>query len=103
MRALKDRNCIPCQGVTPPLQGENLLRNLAELGSGWRIIAEHHLEKDYLFKNFKDALAFVNRVGQIAEAEGHHPDLFLAWGKVKITLYTHKINGLAAKCDAVLK
>lgn len=59
------------------------------------IIEEHHLEHEYKFKNFKEALEFTNKVGALAEQQGHHPDIFLAWGKVKITLFTHKIDGLS--------
>ena len=80
----------------------------AQLGGGWRVVAEHHLEKEYSLKNFREALDFTNRVGQLAEAQGHHPDICLAWGKVKVTIWTHKIDGLtesdfvfAAKVDAL--
>jgi 4a-hydroxytetrahydrobiopterin dehydratase len=79
-----------------------------QLGEGWKVVDEHHLAKDYSFKDFKEALDFTNRVGALAEEEGHHPDIHLAWGKVKITLYTHSIGGLsendfilAAKADSV--
>ena len=72
------------------------------------MVDEHHLSKGYDFKNFVDALAFVNKLGAVAEQEGHHPDIFLTWGKVKVEIYTHKIDGLtesdfilAAKCDAL--
>lgn len=95
----------------PPLRGAALLVLLAQLGgdaSGWRIEAEHHLEKEYRFSNFAEALAFVNRVGVMADDQNHHPDVFLAWGRVRITIWTHKIDGLtesdfvfAAKCDAL--
>jgi 4a-hydroxytetrahydrobiopterin dehydratase len=73
----------------------------AQLDGGWRIVDEHHLEKEFKFKNFIDALAFTNKVGNLAEEQGHHPDIFLAWGKVKLTLWTHKINGLS-ESDFVL-
>ena len=70
------------------------------------VIDEHHLEKKYKFSNFRQALAFTNQVGELAETEGHHPDIYLAWGKVKLTVWTHKIDGLtesdfifAAKVD----
>ena len=79
---------------------------LAQL-DGWRVVDDHHLEKRYTLANFADALELVNRIGAIAEAQNHHPDLFLAWGVVGVTIWTHKINGLtesdfvfAAKCDA---
>jgi len=81
----------------------------ALLGGGWRVVDEHHLEKAYAFDDFRQALDFTNRVGEIAEAEGHHPDVHLGWGRVKLTIWTHKIDGLtesdfvfAAKCDALV-
>jgi len=81
---------------------------LAELGNDWRVVKSHHLEKEYRFKNFRDALAFTVRVGELAEEQGHHPDIHLAWGKVRLTIWTHKIDGLtesdfvlAAKADTL--
>jgi len=78
------------------------------LGGGWKIVAEHHLEKEFSFKNFREALDFTNRIGALAEAQGHHPDLYLAWGKVKAAIWTHKVDGLtesdfvfAAKVDTL--
>ncbi|MGH8165077.1 MAG: 4a-hydroxytetrahydrobiopterin dehydratase, partial [Rhodanobacteraceae bacterium] len=69
-------------------------------------VGTHHLEKRYRFANFAEALAFVNRAGEIAEREGHHPNIFLSWGRVQLEIWTHKIDGLteadfilAAKCD----
>ncbi len=104
---LSQKKCLPCKAGTFPLKGEPLAQLHRELGRNWKMIEEHHLEKEYAFKNFQDALAFTNQVGAIAELEGHHPDLFLSYGKVKIQLWTHKICGLcendfilAAKCDA---
>jgi 4a-hydroxytetrahydrobiopterin dehydratase len=107
---LADRQCVPCRGGVPPLGAAEIGRLLAELGpNGWRAVDGHHLEKEYRFPDFAQALAFVDRVGAIAEQQGHHPDLFLAWGKVRVTVWTHKIDGLtesdfvlAAKCDAAL-
>jgi 4a-hydroxytetrahydrobiopterin dehydratase len=108
---LASRQCVPCKGGVAPLRGAALLRLHHQLGgeaSGWRIVDEHHLEKEYRFRDFAEALAYVNRVGEMAEAQGHHPDVFLAWGRVRITIWTHKIDGLtesdfvfAAKCDAL--
>lgn len=102
---LSQKHCIPCKQGVPPLKGEELKRLHQQL-NGWKVVDEHHLEKEYLFKDFKQALAFVNKVGELAEQEGHHPDLHLSWGKVKVVLWTHKIDGLsesdfilAAKCD----
>ena len=106
MSDLAERECIPCKGGVPPLAGAELTRLLAELSDGWEVVEEHHLEREYSFANFVEALAFTNRVGEMAEAQNHHPDLFLAWGKVGVTIWTHKIDGLtesdfvfAAKCD----
>ena len=106
---LAEQQCVPCRGGIPPLKGKELTALLEKLDGGWIIAGEHHLEKEYKFKNFRDALDFTNRVGEIAEAQGHHPDIYLAWGKVKITVWTHKIDGLtesdfvlAAKADAAL-
>jgi 4a-hydroxytetrahydrobiopterin dehydratase len=89
------------------LKGDDLKKRYGQL-EGWTVVNEHHLEKEYQFKDFAEALAFVNRLGAEAEAEGHHPDIFLTWGKVKVTLWTHSIGGLsekdfvlAAKADAV--
>jgi 4a-hydroxytetrahydrobiopterin dehydratase len=104
---LADRHCVPCKGGTPPLAGDAVQALLTQLGADWRVINDHHLEKEYAFKDFVQALAFTNKVGAIAEAEGHHPDILLTWGKVKLTVWTHSVNGLsesdfilAAKADA---
>jgi 4a-hydroxytetrahydrobiopterin dehydratase len=94
MNALAQKECVPCKGETPALKGDDLRKLSAELGPDWHVSAEHHLEREYKFKNFKDALAFTNEVGELAESVNHHPDIFLAWGKVRLTLWTHKIDGL---------
>lgn len=112
MSELASRDCIPCKGGVPPLRGEALVALHEQVGGaegGWRVVDEHHLEKDYRFRNFAEALAYVNRVGAMAEEQKHHPDLFLAWGRVQVKIWTHKIDGLtesdfvfAAKCDALV-
>ena len=109
MGELANKQCVPCRGGVPPLKGDEILEVLEMLGGGWRVVDEHHLEKEYLFRNFREALDFTNRVGELAEAQGHHPDIYLAWGKVRLTVWTHKIDGLtesdfvfAAKADALL-
>lgn len=94
MNELADRRCVPCRGGIPPLRGEEL-RPFAEQLPFWRIVAEHHINKVFLFPDFKTGLLFVNRVGELAEIEGHHPDLGLSWGRVDVTIYTHKIRGLS--------
>jgi 4a-hydroxytetrahydrobiopterin dehydratase len=102
---LADRSCIPCRGDVPPLAKAEAERLLSEL-DGWALVGGHHLSKQYDFGDFAQALAFTNRVGELAEEEGHHPDIHLAWGKVRLEIWTHKIDGLtesdfvlAAKCD----
>ncbi len=105
MPGLADRQCVPCKGGVPPLTGEETAPLLAQLDD-WKVIENHHLEKRYKLKNFAQALDLVNRIGAIAEEQNHHPDIFLAWGRVDVKIWTHKINGLtesdfvfAAKCD----
>jgi len=100
------KECIPCKGGMPPLKGEALGSLRKQLGGDWALIDEHHLEKEFKFRDFRDALAFTNRVGGLAENQKHHPDIFLSWGRVKIKIWTHKIDGLtesdfilAAKVD----
>ena len=106
--SLASEKCVPCRGGVPPLKGDELTSLERELGNGWRVVEDHHLEKEFAFKDFAEALAFTNRVGALAEEEGHHPDIYLAWGKVRVTIWTHKIDGLsrsdfvlAAKIDRV--
>jgi len=94
MSPLSEKQCVPCRGGVPPLKGQDLERIARELDGNWQVVDEHHLEKEYPFKNFREALDFTNRVGELAESQNHHPDIYLAWGKVKVTLWTHKIDGL---------
>ena len=93
MAELAEKQCVPCRGGIPPLKGAELdaLRNQVP---GWEVVNEHHLKKEFAFPDFQSALDFVNRAGAVAEEQGHHPDIFLAWGKVEITIWTHKIDGL---------
>lgn len=109
MNDLAKMECVPCRGGVPPLKGPDLQKIHDRLGSTWTVVEEHHLEKEYMFDDFRQALTFTNKVGGLAERQGHHPDIYLAWGKVKITIWTHKINGLtesdfilAAKIDALV-
>lgn len=104
--SLASRHCVPCHGGVPRLKGEEIEPLLAQL-EGWRVAGEHHLSKEYEFRSFADALAFVNRVGRVAEAEGHHPDIEFGWGYARLKIYTHAIDGLsesdfilAARIDA---
>ena len=105
MSELASKTCVPCKGGVPPLKGLELQRILRQVPE-WKAVNEHHITRAFTFPDFKQALALVNKVGELAEQQGHHPDIFLAWGKVEITLWTHKIDGLtesdlimAAKID----
>ena len=109
MSELASKKCVPCKGGMPPLKGE-ALQMLQKHVDGWDVVEEHHLFKIIKFPDFRKALDFVNKVGEIAEEQGHHPVIAFTWGKVEITIYTHKINGLtesdfilAAKIDSLNK
>jgi 4a-hydroxytetrahydrobiopterin dehydratase len=91
---LAEKHCVPCRGDTPPLRGAELERWKAEV-PGWDVVDEHHLTRAFRFPDFRAALDFVNRVGEVAEQEGHHPDIGLGWGHAEITLWTHAIGGLS--------
>ena len=104
--SLADNTCVPCRGGVSPLPVDRAHALLTELGRGWSLNKEGHLERLYTVKDFAQSLAFANKVGAVAEAEGHHPDLYVAWGKCKVEVWSHKINGLtesdfflAAKVD----
>jgi 4a-hydroxytetrahydrobiopterin dehydratase len=107
MSELASRTCVPCRGGTPPLKGEELdalQRQVPE----WEVVEEHHLRRRFRFKNFREALDFVNKVGELAEEQGHHPDISFGWGRVEVAIWTHKIDGLtesdfilAAKVDTL--
>ncbi len=109
MSDLASKTCVPCRGGMPPLKGEELASLLRQV-DGWSVVEEHHITKTFKFPDFRKALDFTNRVGELAEEQGHHPDIYLAWGKVGITTWTHKINGLtesdfilAAKIDRLYR
>lgn len=91
---LSEMQCVPCRGGVPPLEGKEVRRLHSELGGGWRVVDGHHLEKDFEFPDFRKALDFTNRVGELAEEQDHHPDILLSWGRVRVTIWTHKIDGL---------
>ena len=92
---LADQECVPCKGGTPPLTEEEYLPLLGQL-TGWEVRYQRRLWKSYKFKNFVEAVDFVNRVTPLAEAAGHHPDLHVSWGSVGVELWTHKIDGLSS-------
>jgi 4a-hydroxytetrahydrobiopterin dehydratase len=110
--ALADRACIPCKGAVQQLDAARAQELLQQLANEWQLRETGHLflEKTYKFKDFVEALAFVNRVGALAEEQAHHPDLHLAWGRVTVSVWTHKIKGLtesdfifAAKCERLAR
>jgi 4a-hydroxytetrahydrobiopterin dehydratase len=107
---LSGMQCVPCRGGVPPLAGDELERLGRELGHGWRVVDGHHLAKEFTFPDFAAALAFVNRVGELAEDQDHHLDLYLGWGKARVEIWTHKIDGLtesdfvfAARTEALVR
>ncbi len=106
---LAQKECVPCKGGVEPLATQTIDELISQI-DGWSIEQEYHLAKAFRFSNFAQALEFVNRIGAIAEQQNHHPDIFLAWGKVGVEVWTHKINGLtesdfifAAKIDSVFE
>jgi 4a-hydroxytetrahydrobiopterin dehydratase len=108
MSDLASKTCVPCRGGTPPLKGEEL-DDLRQQVPEWEVVEEHHLRRRFRFKNFREALDFVNRVGELAEEQGHHPDVSFGWGYAEVTVFTHKIDGLtesdfifAAKTNTLL-
>lgn len=107
MSEFASKSCVPCRGGVPPLKGSDISRFHKHI-TRWDVVQEHHLSRTYRFPDFQTALNFVLRVGEMAEEQAHHPDIYLSWGKVQITIWTHKIDGLtesdfifAAKCDAL--
>ena len=100
MADLASKTCVPCRGGTPPLEGEPL-EELSRQLPGWDVVEEHHLRREFRFANFREALDFVNRVGELAEEQAHHPDVDFGWGRAGITIFTHKIDGLT-ESDFVL-
>jgi 4a-hydroxytetrahydrobiopterin dehydratase len=100
MTDLAERQCVPCRGGVPALTGPEI-QPLAGQLPDWTVVDEHHLQRAYQFGDFRESLEFVNRVGQLAEEQGHHPDICFGWGKADISIWTHKINGLT-ESDFVL-
>lgn len=101
MSDLAKKHCNACESATEALKGKQIIDLGQKLGGNWQIVNDHHLEKIFTFKDFKEALAFTNRIGAIAEQEGHHPDILLSWGKVIVRIWTHKVDGLT-EADFVL-
>jgi 4a-hydroxytetrahydrobiopterin dehydratase len=101
MSNLAQQKCPPCDEATGPLAPNEAANLERELGNGWKVVDGHHLEKLFTFKDFRQALDFTNKIGAIAEEVGHHPDIYLTWGKVRLNIFTHSVNGLT-KNDFVL-
>mgnify|MGYP001616306343 CR=1 FL=1 len=106
---LQDKKCVPCEGGTPPLRKNEAKKYLAELQGDWKIVEGKKIQRELKFKDFKEAMAFVNKVADIAESEGHHPDIHVHYNRVMIELWTHAVGGLsendfilAAKIDGIL-
>lgn len=106
---LASKSCVPCEGGVSPLKGQELEKLRSQV-PGWEVVQQHHLYRVFHFPDFKQTLAFVNEVGEVAEQQGHHPYICLTWGKAEISIWTHNINGLtendfilAARIDALRK
>jgi 4a-hydroxytetrahydrobiopterin dehydratase len=107
MAQLAEQPCVPCRGGTPPMTREQIEPLLQQL-DGWQVEEDRRLIKSFKVKNWVQAVDLVNRITPVAEAQNHHPDLYVRWGEVRVLLWTHKIDGLtesdfymAAKIDRV--
>lgn len=103
---LTEQKCEPCNSDTPPLKGEELQNYFSRIDDDWKLVDGHHLKRKYTFNNFREAMDFTVKIGEMSEEEGHHPEIVLTWGEVTVTVYTHAIDGLsendfiwAAKAD----
>ena len=108
MTELAAKECIPCKGDVPPLKGDDLKELQSQIHDDWELVDEHHLEREFDFDDFRQALDFTNGIGEMAEEQDHHPEIFLTWGEVRLKIFTHKIDGLtesdfvwAAKADRI--
>lgn len=106
MSELAQKECVPCKGGVPSLTSQEILPLKDEIHKDWEVVHLHHLHRKWETPDFKTALDFTNRIGEIAEREGHHPNIMLTWGMVEVDIWTHKIDGLtesdfilAAKID----
>ncbi len=106
---LAKRKCTHLTREQLPLESKEIIPLLMELGAAWSVVNDHHLEKQYTFNSFKEALDFTNRVAQVADSENHHPDIHLSYGKVRLIIWSQVVGGLsqndfilAAKCDQLV-
>ncbi len=104
MTDLSSKKCVPCEGNIPAFDIKEIHKYLKKV-DGWSVLQDDnqnfYIEKNFKFKNFLESQSFVNKIGEIAETEGHHPDILFGWGYAKIKIYTHAIKGLA-ESDFVL-
>ncbi len=100
MSDLADKQCVPCRGGIPPMTAEEI-KGLSSQVADWQVVNDHHLRRSYRFRDFRETLDFVNRIGELAEEQGHHPDICFGWGKADVSIWTHKIDGLT-ESDFVL-
>lgn len=105
MSVLKEKHCVPCRGGVPPLTIEEAQSYLQQVES-WELLEGRKIAKEFKFAKYLDGIAFAQKVGGLAEQEGHHPDIHIFYKKVRIEIWTHKIAGLtesdfilAAKID----
>lgn len=103
---LADKHCVPCKGGIPAIKGHALKELQQKISDQWQVVDGHHLEREFKFRNFREALTFTNKVGELSDEQDHHPTIQLSYGKVKVTYYTHAADGLtendfimAAKID----
>ena len=92
---LADKTCIPCKGGVPPLDANSCEVLLQKLGNEWSLNTDGHLYKAYQFNDFTSAMELANQITDIAEQQGHHPDLHISWGSCGVEIWTHKISGLS--------
>lgn len=110
MENLTNKKCIPCETTVDPLKGDEIASYLKQVDSNWKVVDEQRIERKFKFNDFKENMVFVNKVAEVAEADEHHPDFYISYAKLTITLFTHNIGGLsendfivAAKIDQLVK
>ncbi len=103
---LAAKTCFVCEGGTPPMPANEVAKYIKQVKPGWKVIENHHIVREFMFEDFKGSMKFVNEVADIANKEGHHPDIYIFYNKVKLELFTHAAKGLtendfimAAKID----
>jgi 4a-hydroxytetrahydrobiopterin dehydratase len=95
MTELSKKKCVPCEGGVPPLEADKINELKQQVNSDWQVLENKKIKRSFSFVNFKQTMDMVNKIADIAEAEGHHPDMYVSYGKVEVELWTHAINGLS--------